>query len=61
LNYVLNFNAIVIQLQIRYLQNSYLVLETILPILNSINFIFCDHKIDDYTMGFNMNMINRIR
>jgi hypothetical protein len=61
LNYVLNFNAIVIQLQIRYLQNSYLVLEIILPVLNSINFIFCDHKIDGYAMGFNMNMINRIR
>jgi hypothetical protein len=31
--------------------NSLLVLEFILPVLNSINLIFCDHKIDGYAMG----------
>jgi hypothetical protein len=34
----------------KYLQNSYLILEIILPILNSINLIFCDYKIDGYAM-----------
>jgi hypothetical protein len=61
LNFVLNINAIVIQLQNQYLRNSFLVLEIILPVLNSINLIFCDNKIDGYAMGFNMHMINRIR
>ena len=61
MNFVININAIVIQLQTQYLRNSLLVLEIILPVLNSINLIFCDYKIDSYTMGFNMNMINRIR
>jgi hypothetical protein len=50
LNSVLNINAIVIQFQIQYLRNSYLVLEIILHVLNSINLIFCDHKIDGYAM-----------
>jgi hypothetical protein len=61
LNFVLNINAIVIQLQNQYLRNSLLVLEIILPVLNSIILIFCDNKIDGYAMGFNMHMINRIR
>ena len=61
MNFVLNINAIVVQLQTQYLGNSLLVLEIILPVLNSINLIFCDYNIDSYAMGFNMNMINRIR
>jgi hypothetical protein len=61
LNYVLNINAIVIHLQIQYLPNSLLVLEIILPVLNSVNLIFYDHKIDGYENGFNMHMINKIR
>jgi hypothetical protein len=47
--------------KINICENSLLVLEIILPVLNSINLIFCDHKIDGYAMGFNMHMINRIR
>jgi hypothetical protein len=49
-NSILNFNAIVIQFQIRYLRNSCLVLEIILHVLNSINLIFYDHKIDGSAM-----------
>jgi hypothetical protein len=49
--FVLKFNAIVIQFQFWYLRNSYLVLEIILLVLNSINLIFCDHKIDGNAMG----------
>jgi hypothetical protein len=48
-------------IQIQYLRNSILVLEIILLVLNSINLIFCDHKIDGYAMGFNRHMINRIK